>query len=224
MAARSLPAGTRGFDCNAPVSYDVARSFVGLGYRFVCRYVPRVTAHANDLRAGEVAELMRAGLAIMPVQHVESEAAWTPTDDKGRQYGEVAAKHASMVGIDPGTTLWLDLEGVAPGVAAEDVIRYCNYWHDRVKAAGYLPGIYVGWHAVLSPTELYRRLKFQRYWAAYNLNADQFPATRGVCLRQLVAKPADTPTGTPFGIDVDVARADALGGLATVHAPDEWAI
>lgn len=224
MTARALPPGTRGFDANAPVSFDVARLFVSAGYRFAVRYLPRLVAHANDLTATEVRTLHSAGLAVMGVQHVESESSWTPTDDKGRQYGGVAADHALACGLALGSTVWLDLEGVMLGTPAEQIIRYCNYWHDRVKAAGFQPGIYVGWHAGLSATELFRRLKFERYWAAYNLNADQYPAQRGICMRQGVARLGEKPAGVPFEIDTDVAKTDALGGTAMVHAPDEWAV
>lgn len=222
MPVRDLSPGLRGFDANAPVSDDAARLFVSAGYRFAVRYVPRLQAHSHDLTAHEVSTLLKAGLAVMPVQHVESESSWVPTDDKGRQYGAVAAEHALLCGIEPGVTLWLDLEGVNVTTPVEQVIRYCNYWHDKVKAAGFLPGIYVGWHALLSATELYKRLKFSRYWAAYNLNADQYPAVRGICLKQSAARPGEKPTGVPFDIDVNTSRSDLLAGVATCHAPVNW--
>lgn len=224
MSARSLPAGTRGFDCNVPVTTEQARAFMGLGYRFAVRYVPRVVRHAADLSAMEVLTLHRAGLAVMPVQHVESESSWLPTDNKGRNYGTAAGVAALAAGIGKGTTLWLDLEGVTPGTNSEQIIRFCNYWHDRVMFAGYQPGIYVGWHNGLTPAQLHQRLKFRRYWAAYNLNRDEYPLVRGVCLRQGVAKPSDKPSGIPFEFDTDVAFQDNLGESATVFAPDEWAV
>ncbi len=74
----------------------------------------------------------------------------------------------------------------------------------------------MGYGARLSADQLYRRLKFTRYFAAYNLNLDQYPAVRGVCARQHEAKPGDRPDGVRFPIDVDTTTADALGGRMTV--------
>jgi hypothetical protein len=217
--------GVKGFDANARVSYDVARKFVDHDYRFAVRYVPRVQAAASDLSSAEVDDLLRAGLAVMPVQHVESESSWTPTDDKGRNYGDAAAYACRVAGLPPGVTVWLDLEGVAPRADgtfdAEQITRYCNLWYDAVAAMGFQPGLYVGWHAGLTPDELYA-LKFTRYWSAYNLNADQCPATCGVCMRQHVAGANDVPPDVRFPIDTDTVVGDAKGRVPMVCAPDEW--
>ena len=220
MTSRALAAvpGARGFDANAVVSAADAQAFVAHGYAFALRYLPRVTRRSTDLSRGEFDALLTAGLAVMPVQHVESAASWVPTDDKAFVYGHTAADDARRLGFPDGVTVWLDLEGVADGVSAEDVIRYCNRWHDVVAAAGYQPGLYVGWHARLTPDQLYRRLKFCRYWAAYNLNADECPAVRGVCMRQHAQKPGDVPAGVSFAIDTNTITADALGGVPMVCA------
>jgi hypothetical protein len=158
----------------------------------------------------------------MPVQHVESESSWKPTDDKGRQYGQAAADACMAAGIPSGTTVWLDLEGVAEDTSHEQVIRYCNLWHDAVAAAGFEPGIYVGWHCGLTPVELYGRLKFSHYWAAYNLNADEYPITCGVSMKQHAAASGDKPGGVTFDIDTDVVLGDKMGRFPTLFAPDEW--
>jgi hypothetical protein len=166
--------------------------------------------------------LLSAGLGVMLVQHVEKAGPpwWTPDDDKGRAYGQRAADHAHLVGYPSGATLWLDLEGIVPGTDPDIIIRYCNYWHDCVAAAGYAPGIYVGYNAILSPSQLYRRLKFSAYWAAYNLDEDQYPATRSICMKQHAARGLFAPPpGVPFDIDVDTVHRDNLGGLPMLAAP-----
>jgi hypothetical protein len=217
------PAGVRGFDANS-VSTAVAESFAKAGYKFAVRYIRRDPAHPNDLSASEVESLHNFGIAVMPVQHVESEDGWSPKDDKGRQYGSNAVEACRDLGVPAGVSVWLDLEGVAPGVDAEQVISYCNLWFDAVAAAGFSPGLYVGWRAALTAKQLYGRLKFTRYWAAYNLNLDAYPAVRGVCMRQGEAAASDIPSGVPFAIDTDVVSQDALGGLPSMWAPDEWGI
>jgi hypothetical protein len=216
IIATAAPKGARGFDCNSVVRTSDAARFAHDGYVFAIRYVPRERAHANDITASEFRALIDAGLGVMLVQHVESETSWMPDDEKARRYGETAAAHAHLVGYPKGATLWLDLEGVSLMATTDVVARYCNRWHDLVAAAGYQPGIYVGWHAGLNADQLYRRLRFTRYWAAYNLNRDQFPASRGVCMRQSTGTP---PAGVPFPIDDNSVTGDAFGGLPMIAAP-----
>jgi hypothetical protein len=208
--------GARGFDCNTPVSAADASAFVAAGYMFAVRYIPREVVHSHDLSVDEVQRLWTAGLGVMPVQHVESESSWLPSAAKGDRYGQVAADTTLGLGLPPRTTVWLDLEGVSSVVDAETIIAYANAWHDRVLRAGFEPGIYVGWHARLTPEQLYRRLKFTRYWAAYNLNREEYPAVCGVCMRQGAQQP---PPLVGFAIDGNTVTADAFGRVPTLAAP-----
>jgi hypothetical protein len=67
---------------------------------------------------------------------------------------------------------------------------------------------------------LVQHVEFQRYWGALNLNADQFPATRGLCMKQHAAHGLFTPPkGVTLAIDVDTVHGDNLGGLPTLAAP-----
>jgi hypothetical protein len=215
------PKGAIGFDANATVTFAQARAFHAAGYRYALRYIPRLVARASDLSVDEVDNILMAGLALMPVQHVESESSWTPTEDRGRAYGDRAATRCHELGISIGTTVWLDLEGVCVGTDPAQVIAYCRAWHAAVTNGGFQPGLYVGWHSGLTPNELYA-LPFTRYWAAYNLNGDEYPATCGVCMRQHSAAPSDKPASIPFEIDTDVVLGDKLERFPTVYAPDEW--
>lgn len=216
MRVIEIADGSKGFDCNTPVSFDTAKRFGAAGYSFALRYIRRDPKASNDLSIAEIRDLHSAGLAVGIVQHFGPHEGWTPSDDLGKRYGMNAVDACRELGIPDGAMVWLDLESVDPAVDIETVIRYCNRWHDVVKMGGLLPGIYVGYGARLTPDQLYRRLKFTRYFAAYNLNSDQYPAVRGVCLRQHEAKPGDRPDGVRFPIDVDTAVADALGGRMTV--------
>lgn len=192
------------------------------GYDFVLRYVRRQQAHAYDITAQEASILLSVGLGLGLVQHVESTEAWIPTPGKGLSYGLVAGQHAKQIGVPRGAQLWCDLEGVAEGTDHRTVIEYLKWWYDRVATAGYIPCLYVGWHCGLTAVELYHQLPFAHYWSAYNLNADEFPAVRGVCLRQHAAIPTDRPPGISVAFDVDVTETDAKGGQVTVLAPDGW--
>lgn len=217
----TAPSALKGFDCNSIVSTEAGRRLHALGHRFAVRYVRRNQVRSNDISTAEINQLFSAGLALMIVQHVESDRSWTPDATKGAQYGDNAASSCLALGIPRGVTVWLDLEGVAVGVPDEQVIRYCNIWYDRVAAVGYQPGIYVGWHAGLTADQLYRRLKFSRYWAAYNLNVDQYPAVRGICMKQREPTVEESRAVT-FPIDGNTIKADKKGDLPTLFAPQEW--
>lgn len=210
MATGRLPTGTKGFDANVSIGAQSAERFYNAGYRFVVRYVPRVRPQPHDLSVGELAALLRAGLAVMVVQHVALPG-WHPTADLGDMYGAYAAEAAEEAGYAMGAVLWCDLEEVAAGTPREETIAYCNAWYEAVRAVGYRPGLYVGYGCGLNAHDLYYRLKFSRYWSAYNLNKDQYPAVRGVQLRQFVAKAADRVPGVEFQFDVNLIGKDSKG-------------
>lgn len=218
----TAPDGVRGFDANATIKPAVAAAFHDHGYRFCVRYVRRDKPHSFDLTSDEASALLDAGLALMVVQHVESETSWSPSADKGEANGTIAAEESDKIGIGSGVTVWCDLEGVAVKTSAEDVIDYCNEWHSAVAAAGYVPGLYVGFHSGLNASQLFRSLRFTHYWGAFNLNADEAPATRGLQMRQAVRKPLDVVAGNKLDFQVDKIRRDTLGGSPTLLGPDGW--
>ncbi len=213
---RPIPDGSKGFDANQRLTDATAQAAKAHGYTFVIRYVRRATPHAFDLDRVEATLILAAGLGLLAVQHVESEASWAPTWDKGAANGHTAVVEAIAAGLPAGATVACDLEGVAPGTDPEQVIQYSNRWYDAVKAGGFLPCLYVGWHCGLTPDQLYKRLRFQRYWGALNLNTDQFPSVRGLCLKQHEEKPGDRPAGVTFPIDTDTTMLDRLGGRITM--------
>lgn len=219
MRVIELPDGSKGFDCNTVITAPAAQRFKAAAYSFALRYIRRDPKATNDLSVEEIAVLHQAGLLVAPVQHFGPHEGWQPTDQLGREYGTNAAEACIELGIPSGASILLDLEGIDPTVDPEIVIRYCNRWHDIVGGHGFSPAIYVGVGSLLTPSQLYRRLKFTRYMAAYNLNLDQYPAVRGVCVRQHEAQPGDRPEGVRFPVDVDTAVADRLGGRLTVVAP-----
>lgn len=209
--AQEAPRGARGFDCNTTVDFLTAQKFVRAGFRFACRYIPRLDAAPHDLTGTEFRSLLSAGLAVMPVQHVKSAESWVPNVELGRAYGATAAISCVHIGVPQTTTVWCDLEGVAIGTPHADVDAYCRAWHKEVSKLGYLPGLYVGWRSGLTPLELYQ-LPFTRYWAAYNLNRDQEPALVGCCMRQLEdVEHRQRPPGVAFNIDLNTVVADKRG-------------
>jgi hypothetical protein len=158
----------------------------------------------------------------MLVQYVESESSWVPSAAKGTRNGNTAAAEAGRLGFPWGVTVWCDLEGVAAGTSAQTIIDYCNNWHRAVSKAGYVPGVYVGYHARLSPRQLYRALRFTHYWGAYNLNADEYPEVRGLQMKQSQARRTASLAGVAISYQTDRVIADALGGRPTLLAREGW--
>lgn len=212
------PGGLRGFDCNQHVSSQVAAVFRNAGYRFAIRYVPRHKANAGDLSASEAAGILSAGLGLMIVQHVQLPG-WVPTGAMGKEYGAFAAKSASDVGYRLGAMVWCDLEGVKVGTDPRDVAAFCNNWLDQVGLVGFTPGLYVGYDAGLNAQQLYKNLRFEHYWAAYNLDVDKRPATRDVQMQQGTER---VLSGVRY--DPDTIHPDALGGLPLMHVDNEWTV
>lgn len=207
----SASAGARGFDADTPLSDEAAQAFVQAGYSFCLRYVGRTAMKSTDFSAEEAQRLLNHGLAVMTVQHVE-EPGWAPSQALGEEYGRNAATFTQQIGVPPGVSVWLDLECVAENSAPSDVAAYCNAWYDQVAAAGYVPGVYVGYGPGLSGSQLYSELKFSSYWAAYNVDGVSHPAPRGWQMIQ------STGTGTIGGLstevyDVDTIQPDGMGGV-----------
>lgn len=218
----TAPDNIRGFDANQRISSSAAAAFHQHGYRFCLRYVRRAQVNNHDLSTNEAQAILGAGLALMPVQHVESEKSWVPTPEKGTAFGRTGAKDCARIGIPPGVSVWCDLEGVALGTPAQDVIDYCNNWHAEVAAEGYVPGLYVGFRAGLNATQLFKALRFAHYWGAFNLNSDEVPIVRKLQMKQAVRKPADRVPGFGIAFQTDTIRTDALGGRPFVLAPEGW--
>ena len=211
-SVRSAPAGVKGFDANVPISPRVAQEFVEAGYGFCVRYVGRLSMAQTDISAAEAQDILNAGLALMPVQHVEA-GEWMPSGDLGTTYGRNAGTFAAGVGFPPGVNVWLDLESVSTQATPAEVTAYCNNWYDEVAAAGFTPGVYVGWQPMLTNEELFESLKFQHFWGAYNVDA--VIPRRGWQMKQ---SPASQQIA---GIEHDdnVTHVDGLGGQVLWLAP-----
>lgn len=226
----TLPPGTKGFDCNVRLSASDVQAFVQRKHRFVMRYVRRAAANDHDLTTGEMLTILTGGLAVGVVQHVAPEG-WNPRAienqrraastifGSGAAYGATAAEEARAVGLPKGAGVWCDLEGVAHQPDPANVILFCNNWHKAVTAAGYAPGLYVGYGAGLSSHDLYYKLRFTRYWSAYNLNSDSFPAVRNVQMKQLAYPPPAARVPVGFEYDEDIIQRDALGDLPVFLLP-----
>jgi hypothetical protein len=207
--AQAAPAGVKGFDANVIITPDQANAFWNAGFCLAIRYVGRVEMASHDLAADEAEMLLSKGFALMPVQHVLG-GEWMATGDLGTEYGANAAMFSQQIGFPPGVNVWLDLESVSTQAATADVEAYCCNWYAAVAAAGYVPGVYVGWQPGLSGGQLYA-LPFQHYWAAYNVDGVSTPHPRGYQLVQCSGSGTIGSLSTDV-YDVNTTETDGVGG------------
>ena len=193
-----------GFDADTVITSETAAAFKNNGYAFCARYLSLGAGqNPGDLSNAEAAGILQSGLALVAVQHVNAYG-WQPTAALGITHGSNAASNAQSIGLPQGMNLWCDLEGVATGTAAQQVIDYCSAWYNAVYEAGYVPGLYVGPLAVLTGQQLYD-LPFQHYWKSASHVPDV--PVRGYQLIQGL-----TATVLGIGIDPDTTQDDAEGG------------
>ncbi|TRX35529.1 DUF1906 domain-containing protein [Flavobacterium sp. ZT3R18] len=195
----------KGFDTDTVVSASQANYFKRIGYSFCIRYLSLANGQqSGDLSFNEANDILKEGLALSAVQHVDS-AGWTPTKSLGTIYGKNAASNAISVGLPLGMNLWCDLEGIATGTLSQNVIDYCNAWYSAVQKGGYIPGIYVGANSILSGSQLYEDLEFQHYWKS----SSSVPAisNRGYQLVQSL----ENKNSDNLRIDTDTTQNDELG-------------
>lgn len=205
--------GLHGFDVNQPISHDLAAAFKE-SYDFVLRYIPRTVAAnvgAGNLTATEAQILLDSGLSLMCVQHVSKDN-WQPSGGLGTEYGNYAGQYCrSIVTLPSGICVWLDLEMTAPESTAADVTAYCTNWFNEVTAAGYVPGLYVGFAPGLSEEQLYSALPFTHYFRGYNADG---VATRGY---QLIQHTQETLRGVAY--DPSTTQNDNMGDSVIWLAP-----
>ena len=158
------PPGLHGIDTNTVLNESHCRAAKARGFSFCLRYVSRgEREQAKDLQKQEARTILKAGLALMPVQHVAG-AGWSPTKSLGTTYGRNAAAHVRQIGFPPGVNVWLDLEGVKSSSSHASVIDYCNEWIAEVASAGFVPGVYIGARAILTGDEIFWRLQAKHFW------------------------------------------------------------
>ncbi len=177
------------------------------------RYLSLGAEGGSDLTAAEAQTILAAGLSLMPVQHVNA-TGWCPTAELGTAHGQAAAADAQAVGLPAGVNVWLDLEGCGEAATAADVTAYCTCWYSEVDAAGFTPGLYVGWHPGLDAQQL-GALPFQHYWRSAS---DVPTVARGYQMLQSLQQ-----TVSGIQVDVDTTQDDAMSGQVQWLSPSPGA-
>ena len=84
------PNKSLGFDADSVIHPQAAQVFYSKGFKFALRYLSLNEEQLGDLTNLEANDILNAGLALMPVQHVP-EPGWFPSDELGKLYGQNAA-------------------------------------------------------------------------------------------------------------------------------------
>lgn len=189
--------GARGTDSVQKVDAVHALALKAWGIDFVIRYLGAVTK-------SEVEGVLEAGLAFMPVTFGLRHG--TPLNAAlGATYGAGSVLQVKALDLPPGVTVWLDLEDCTGN--ADDVAAFVNAWCVPIKAAGFMPGLYVGAGAVLSGAQLYK-LAVVRYWQSLSREQDAKGLIAepgcGWCMIQLF----DSQTVAGVWVDIDVIQND----------------
>jgi hypothetical protein len=121
--------------------------------------VDGVVGYLGAMNPTRLKYILDAGLGYMPVT-------------KAGEYMDGAADEIAQLkalGIPPGTTVWLDLEGKFAwdmGKTQEGMTKLMGLmisWARDIAAAGWMPGLYVGAPQPCSSKQLYA-MPFVRYW------------------------------------------------------------
>jgi hypothetical protein len=207
-SVRSATPGAKGFDASVTLTSANIDS-LSQQFAFCLRYVAFNNLVDGDLTFDEAANILEGGMALMPIYPCPfSTSVWKPDVDSGKLHGRRAADNARAVGFPDNVNLWMDLEGIADGWPAQNVIDHCNAWYDVVESAGYVPGIYVGMPCGLTGDQLFSNLKFQHYWRSLSGSTPDIP-TRGY---QMIQSGVGNQSGVD--VDLDVTQRDQLGGNA----------
>lgn len=161
-----------GVDTVMRITTADAAELRSLGYSFACRYLGSITE-------AELAGIVAGGLAVIPVTFSRKNG-WKPTPGMGTRDANAAIVRARYVGVPADTTIMLDLEGCS-GTPAQ-TSAWVNEWAIAIRAAGFDPGLYVGFSpGGLDAAGLWK-LKVDRYWRApFALEPDNC----GACMYQL---------------------------------------
>lgn len=200
LSIQPAEAGARGIDCITVLTRASAERLAAAGYRFAVRYLGSLTLAERDAILG-------AGLAILAVGF-SRKPGWMPTAALGDSDAAAAIHHAIAAGLPAGMHLFCDLEGPSTAASSDDCIDYVNAWSGAVRAAGYLPGLYVGFGVPLTGAQLFHDLTVACYW--HSCSAVPEVAVRGYCMRQ---DPRADQWIAGIQVDIDVIEPDAMGDV-----------
>lgn len=141
-------------DVDEPLDAGTCSSMRAGGVKGVFRYL-------SDLTVSEVATITAAGLILYFVNHSRLPG-WIPSAAEGGRDAAGDIANFKHLGIPVGVHMFFDLEGVG-GASPSNLIAHLDAYASAIKAAGYIPAVYVGERSLLNSVQLYA-LGFVLYW------------------------------------------------------------
>jgi hypothetical protein len=199
MRVMPCKVGARGFDslqfsrsesATGPTTMLLSGLSFFVGYLGICS--PKTVTAAVE-----------AGLGFMPV---------TLADEYDTPEAVLA------LGLPPGVTVWLDLEGLSAFHADSKTLEAkINAWADAMTQAGYQPGLYVGSPQPFTSDELFA-LHTVRYWKGQGSTRDRFGDLAeprcGWCMHQ--AFPQTVWENKGVLVDIDLVEQDYFKRLPSM--------
>ena len=169
--------------------------------------VRAMVGYLGVINQARLAHVLNAGLGFMPVT-----LAGEYTDGPQDELAQLKA-----LGIPPGTTVWLDLEGMKAWKAdPKMLIQQIEDWAAPIAAAGYVAGLYAGVPQPLTSKELGDLKRITRYWKGQGRQVDRTGAlsepTNGWCMTQMF--PSYSMGGV--WIDANMVGQDYKGRVPTM--------
>ena len=198
MRLVTVPEGTLGCDTYEVVLTSLAcQDILARGCRFVVRYL-------DNLTIGELNRILDHGLIVLFV-HSCRKVGWLPSEADGTSDGLRDVRLLKALGVPLGVHTTFDLEGA--GGTSADVTLHVNAHGRVVRAAGYLPALYMGFQCLVSSKEAYA-LASVLYWRSCS-----YVTSEPVCGYAMVQAYKPNKILGPSGvtIDLDMAMSDYKG-------------
>ena len=204
MTTRVVPAvdGSLYVDCFAPLTEAqldrlCAATYGGESIAGFGRYI-------ENLTQAEIDNVLNRGKALFTIGVAHADSMATPNAGLGSRDGLHAVSLLRALGVPPGVTHGLDVEGTVKA-SGDDVVAYVNAATAVIRTQTGA-AFYEGWGIALGAADLYHRLATSLYWASSPHSLA--PAVRGFACIQVV----ENITLAGVAVDVDRMNVDLLGG------------
>lgn len=153
-------------DTVEPISQAEVAALKAYGVKAVFRYL-------QNLSAGELAMLTRAGLGVGLVGESRGPG-WVPSATTGAQDAASHLALAKALGVPAGMVIFDDVEGPSTAAGEGPLLAHVDTYGAALKSGEKIAGVYVGDSCGLTSEEWQARPDVHRYWASCSRILDRF--------------------------------------------------
>ena len=202
---QGVPSGHKGFDTSgigtanrtaaAAATQNACMRGAGYGFQLV---------NTNQTNYADYTAAAKSGLLVVLYQGYNS--AYWANPARGALQGAKAVAMAQVVKYPKGAEIFLNVEDTYGNTTATKLLTWINGWAAKVRAAGYVAGLYIGVPQALSTAQV-NSISGVVFWRSASSSAPQ--AARGFAVRQTAIDKG--ACGIPGGIDTDTSGVDTRG-------------